>query len=116
MPFEQHRIPQGKILIAFSDKRLSIGTLHINPREELPKHNRPVLESLLQIKGSCVMKLFEEDGSITEVVINEGDSIDVMANKFHIHSNPTGEISVTLWKASGDITNIIEDIRKNGEM
>lgn len=116
MPFEQYKLPQGKIMIAFSDKTVSIGTLHINSKQELPKHNRPVLESLFQVKGSCVMKLFEENGSIKEITLKEGDSIDIPAKKFHIHSNPNGAVSVTLWKASGDITSIIEDIRKNGEM
>lgn len=62
------------------------------------------------------MKLFEENDSITNVKLKEGDSIDIPANKFHIHSNPSGSVSITLWKANGDITSIIEDIRKNGEM
>lgn len=116
MVFEQYKLAQGKIMIAFSDKTVSIGTLHINPGQELPKHNRPVLESLFQVKGSCIMKLFKEDGLITEVKLDEGDSIDIPPKTFHIHSNPTNDISVTLWNAYGDITKIIESIRKNSEM
>ena len=54
-----------------------------------------------------MMKLFEEDGSIKEVVLNEGESIDILPLKFHIHSNPFEDNSITFWKASGDITEII---------
>jgi oxalate decarboxylase/phosphoglucose isomerase-like protein (cupin superfamily) len=114
--FEKYRLPQGQITVAFSDKTLSVGTLHINPGQELPKHNRPVLESLFQLKGTCVMKLFENDGAVREVFLREGNSIDIPAQKFHVHSNPGKEASITLWKASGDITKIIDSIRKNSEM
>ena len=62
------------------------------------------------------MKLFEENGSSKEVVLKEGESIDIPPNKFQIHSNPSKEISITFWKASGDITKIIDSIRKNSEM
>lgn len=116
MAFEVCKIPQGKIMVAFSDKKLSVGTLHLGPRQELQKHNRPVLESLFQIKGTCIMRLFEEDGSTKSVVLKEGESIDISPKKFHIHSNPHDAESITFWKASGDITKIMEDIRKNSEM
>lgn len=114
--FEKYNLPQGQIMIAFSDKKLSVGTLQLNPNTELSKHNRPVPESLFQLKGTCVMKLFEDDGSTKDIVLNEGESLDISPKKFHIHSNPTKDISITLWKASGDITKIIGDIRKNSEM
>lgn len=103
-------------MIAFSDKTISVGTLHINPGQELPKHNRPVPESLFQLKGTCIMRLFEDDGSLKDFVLKEGESIDIPPNKFHIHSNHSKEVSITFWKASGDITKIIESIRKNAEM
>ncbi len=116
MNFEKYNLAQGNIMIAFSDKNLSVGTLEIKPNQELAKHNRPVLESLFQLKGKCMMKLFEENGSIKETVLNEGESIDIPPLKFHIHSNPFDENSITFWKASGDITEIIENIRKSSEM
>ncbi len=103
-------------MVAFSDKSLSVGTLKLNPNTELSKHNRPVLESLFQLKGTCAMKLFEEDGSTKDIVLNEGESLDILPKKFHVHSNPTKGISITFWKASGDITEIIDAIRKNSEM
>jgi len=116
MNFEKYNLTQGNIMIAFSDKNLSIGTLEINPQQELTKHNRPVLESLYQIKGKCVIKLFEDDGSEKEVILNEGESIDIPSLQFHIHSNPFDETSITFWKASGDITEIINKIRENNKM
>lgn len=111
-----YKIPQGKILIAFSDRNLSAGTLELNTQQKLPKHNRPVPESLFQIKGRCLMKTFEDDGSFKEVVLNEGDSIDIPPLKYHIHSNPYDDDSITFWKANGDITEIINKIRKDNKM
>ena len=113
MSFESYDLSQGKILIAFSDKNLSVGTLQLNPKQELVKHNRPALESLFQLKGSCVMKVFGENEEVKDVTLNEGDSLDIPPNQYHIHSNPYDDISITFWKASGDITEIIDDIRNN---
>jgi quercetin dioxygenase-like cupin family protein len=116
MNFEKYKLSQGNIMIAFSDKNLSIGVLEINPGQEMAKHNRPVLESLYQISGSCLMKIFSDDEKITEKILQVGDSLDIEPNKYHIHTNPFEEKSITLWKASGDITEIIENIRKNSEL
>lgn len=116
MNFESCKIPEGMILIAFSDKNLSVGTLEIDPRKELQKHNRPVLESLFQLKGRCLIKLFNDDGSVEEIILKEGDSIDISPKKYHIHSNPFDDTSLTFWKASGDITDIINNIRNSSKM
>ncbi len=111
MEFETYDILQGKIMIAFSDKTLSVGTLELKPKQELARHSRPVLESLFQIRGACAIKF--DDG---EVILKEGEAINIKSNRFHIHSNPFNEVSITFWKASGDITKIINSIRKNSEM
>jgi quercetin dioxygenase-like cupin family protein len=116
MNFEKYNLSQGSIMIAFSDKNLSIGILEINPNRELTKHNRPVLESLYQISGSCLMKIFSDNGEISEKILKVGDTLDIEPNKYHMHSNPFAEKSITLWKASGDITEIIENIRKSSEL
>ncbi|MFH1127301.1 MAG: hypothetical protein ABIG84_00845 [archaeon] len=116
MGFEVYNISEGKILIAHSDERVSIGTIEIYPRCELVKHNRPVVESLFQLNGICVMKIFDDDGSMNEVVLNEGDSIDIEVRKYHIHSNPYDSSSITFFKANGDIRDIIAKIRKNSKM
>ena len=116
MQFEKYNLDQGNIMIAFSDENLSVGTLEINPKQELDKHNRPVPESLYQLRGKCVMKIFEEDGSEKEVVLSEGESLDIPPLTQHIHTNPFDDISLTFWKASGDIRDIIESIRNNSKM
>jgi hypothetical protein len=116
MNFEKYKIPEGYIMIAFSDQNLSVGILEVDPEKELTKHNRPVLESLYQIESSCMMKLFGDDGVIEEVILKEGESLDIPPQKFHIHANPNNEKSITFWKASGDITEIINKIRENSEV
>ena len=46
MSFELYKIPEGKVGIAHSDDKFSIGYLELNPGKELAKHNRPVPEQL----------------------------------------------------------------------
>lgn len=110
---EIYQLPQGKITIVFSNEDLSIGLLKLNSNQELPKHNRPVKEELLQVSGSCVMKLFEDNDSVKVVALREGDSLEIPANQFHIHSNRTKSNSIILWKFEGSISGVIEDIRNN---
>ena len=110
---ETYELPQGKLTIAFSDGKLSIGLLELNPKQELPKHNRPVTEELLQIQGTCTMKLFEEDKQVDKIILEEGNKLTIPKNQFHIHSNPNNSVSVTLWKFEGGITEIISKIRKD---
>lgn len=110
---EIYKLPQGKIAISFYDKNLSIGLLELDPKQELSKHNRPVDEELVQIYGTSLIKLFDGDKLVKEVVLNENKRLLVPANQFHIHANPTGEKSITLWKFKGDIVDIIEKIRRN---
>jgi len=116
MTFEKCNIEQGNIMIAYSDKKLSVGTLTLNPKTQLAKHNRPVLESLHQIKGKCLMKLFDSEDKVEEIELKEGESLDIEIGKFHMHTNPFEEESITLWKASGDITDIIDTIRNSSKM
>lgn len=54
--------------------------------------------------------------SAKEIVLNEGESIDIPPLKHHVHSNPFDKISITFWKANGDITEIIDNIRKKSKM
>lgn len=116
MSFEVYKILQGKIMIAFSDKNLSVGILEVDAGKEFLKHNRPVRESLFQVKGTCMIKLFNEAGEVEEVILNEGDTLEIEPNRYHIHGNNTDENIITFWKANGDITEIINDIRQNKEM
>lgn len=100
-----------RFYIAHSDKKLSTGLLLLEPRTELQKHNRPALEQLTQIYGTCTMKLFDKN-KIKKIILKEGDELKVPPNQYHIHSNLTNKKSITMWKAEGDITAIIETIRK----
>ena len=111
---EVYEFPQGKIAIENSDKKSSKGYLLLNPKAELEKHNRPVDEHLIQIEGSSSIKLFKND-EITEITMKEGDALIIPTNKFHIHSNQGNKISITMWEFPGDITSIIQNIRKSNK-
>ncbi len=111
--FELYELAEGNIGISHSSREFSTGYMRIMPGKELAKHNRPVLEHLMQMKGSCEVKLFDGD-SFRVVKLNEADVLDIPPLQFHIHSNTNGsEDSFTLWKADGDITEIINNIRMN---
>lgn len=112
MMTEIYKLPQGKIIIEFCDKNLSTGSLELDPKQELPKHNRPVVEELTQIEGSCVMKLIEGDKT-ESITLEQGQKLKIPANQFHIHSNPSDKKSITEWKFQGNIVEIIEEIRSN---
>lgn len=111
MSFELYKIPQGKMTIVFSNKEVSVGTLELDPGQELSRHNRPVPESLFQLRGKSVIRF-----DLQEIRLEEGDSVDIEPERFHIHSNPFDETSVTLWKFEGDITEIINKIRESNRM
>lgn len=110
---ESYELPQGKITISFCDENLSVGLLELNPSQALSKHNRPVKEELVQIHGTCVMKLLDGNKLIKEVTLKTGEKLELPVNQFHIHSNPTDRKSITLWKFEGDIIEVIENIRKS---
>jgi len=62
------------------------------------------------------MKLFEDNGSVTDITLNEGNAIEIPAGRFHVHSIPMDSKSITFWKASGDIREIIDKIRESIKM
>jgi mannose-6-phosphate isomerase-like protein (cupin superfamily) len=112
---EVHKLPQGKIIFSSISKSLNTGVLCLDPHRELAKHNRPVAEQLVQITGTCTMKLFDGEVFIKEITLYENETLTIPANQFHIHSNPTEEISVTMWKFEGDISEVIKKIREENE-
>lgn len=86
----------------------------IPPHTELPKHNRPLaVENLVQVSGTCLMRLFDEDDAPTEHVLRIGDNLSIPKGQFHIHANPYNEPSVTLFKGVGDITAVVDILRQN---
>lgn len=103
---EVYKIPQGKLVVSYCDKNLSIGLLELNANQELSKHSRPVDEELFQVYGTSIVKLDKE------VTLNEGDTIKIAANEEHVHSNPSDKKSITLWKFEGDIVEIINKFRR----
>lgn len=113
--YEIYKLPQGKIVFSHTAKDLNTGVLCLDPHQELSKHNRPVTEQLLQLSGICVVKLFDDNELSTEVMLNENDALTIPAHQFHIHANPSGHISMTLWKFEGDVTNVMEGIRNNNQ-
>lgn len=116
MPFEVWKDPVTGTEFCFShsDESLTTGVMYLPPGAELPKHNRPkAFENLIQIYGKCKMVVFNEDGTSFEKILNPGDSIRMEKGQYHIHSNPFDEKSHTLFKAEGDITEIMDVLRKN---
>lgn len=112
---ETYKLPQGKITISECNKNMSVGSLELNPGQELTKHNRPVNEMLTQLSGTSVMKLFDGDMLIKEVKLKENNTLEIPANQYHIHSNPNKNPSITKWQFQGDIVEIIENIRNSFE-
>ena len=110
---EIYQLPQGKITIDFCDEKSSAGSLELNSNQSLEKHNRPVNEELIQIYGSCVMKLFDGNKPEKEVILNKGEKLIIPVNQYHIHSNSSDGKSITLWKFKGNIVDIINNIRNN---
>jgi len=109
---EKKNLPQGTIYIGHSSKKQSVGFLKLLPNQKLPEHNRPVEEQLKQIKGQCVMELYDEEKLFDKRTLNEGDEMKIPAKQYHVHSNLSSNESLTYWKFDGNITAVIESIRK----
>lgn len=89
----------------------------IAPHYELPKHNRPLaVENLVQISGTCVMKLFADEANFTEHVLQKGDHLVIPQGQYYIHANPYDVESATLFKAAGDITAVMDILRKEFDL
>ena len=115
-PFEAYEDPQTNVRLYFShsSSEFTTGVMVIPPGKELPKHNRPLaVENLVQISGKCLMKVFDENDQPTDCVLEVGAELIMPKGQFHIHSNPYQETSCTLFKAEGDITSIVENVRQN---
>ena len=110
---EAKRLPQGVIYLGPSTPAQSIGFLKLFPNKSLDRHNRPVDERLKQIKGKCVMRVFENDKMIKEVELKEGQELIISATQFHQHTNRFEKESLTYWQFNGNIIEIIENIRKS---
>ncbi len=115
MNFEVCKIEEGKIVIAHSDANISVGFLEINPNSEFKKHNRPCVETLYQIRGTAAMILFDDEDNLEEIVLQEDEEVEIPARKYHIHANRTSDPCIQMWKAKGDIREILDDIRNKSK-
>lgn len=109
-------IEQGAFYLGESTKEKSVGYLELKPNTSLTLHNRwGGIENLTQVKGSCVMVVFDKPEGTT-YKLDEGDKLRIEPEGvWHIHVNPFGEQSLTYWHFEGDIRKIIESIRKGAE-
>lgn len=115
-PFEIWQDPQTKVTFYFShsDENLTTGVMEIPAGAQLPKHNRPkAFENLVQVLGKCQMIVFDADDNRIEYTLNVGDGLRMEKGQYHIHSNPFDETSYTLFKAEGDITEVMKVLREN---
>ena len=105
---------ETRFCFSHSDENFTTGVMILQPKIELPKHNRPLaFENLLQISGRCEMRLLDEAGNLQAThTLNPGDSLRMEKGQWHIHANPFDEESATLFKAEGDITAIVEKLRE----
>ena len=102
-----------KFYFTHSTSEFTTGVMVIQPNKELSKHNRPfAVENLIQISSTCVMKLFIDEKNFEEKTMTPGTYIQIPRGQYHIHSNPSDQESVTLFRAEGDITKVMEVIRK----
>lgn len=105
---------QVRFCFSHSDKTFTTGVMIIQPGTELPKHNRPLAyENLLQLSGKCQMSLLNEAGDVEQkIVLQPSQTLHMEKAQWHIHANPFKEVSLTLFKAEGDITEIIKTLRE----
>lgn len=117
MPFETWQDPAtgAEFCFSHSDENFTTGVMYLPPGCELSKHNRPnAFENLKQIAGKCKMTVFdlEGDGSFDKV-LSPGDELRMEKGQYHIHANPFDEKSYTLFKAEGDITDIVKTLKES---
>ena len=99
---EKLSIKQGTFYFGESNERFSEGYIELNPHTSLEIHNRlGGIENLTQIKGSCVMIVFDVPHGNNHK-LSEGDKLRIEPEgTWHIHSNPFDKTSLTHWYFDG---------------
>ena len=114
--FEIWDDPSGIVRFCFShtDEHQTSGVMILAPHTELPQHNRPLaFENLLQVSGTCSMRLVEESGHLqTEYELKPGAGLRMEKGQWHIHANASDEPSVTMFKAEGNIEEVMAKLRQ----
>jgi hypothetical protein len=59
------------------------------------------------------MKTFNEQDEATVHYLEVGSTLSMPRGQYHIHANPYDQASYTLFKADGDITAIVDNVRQN---
>lgn len=104
---------KARFYFSHSDSQLTTGVMVLQPGAVLSKHNRPhAFENLTQVAGRCFMTLFDEKDVPAEIELRVGEGVRMDKGQWHIHANPYDEVSLTLFIADGDITEIMETLRK----
>lgn len=105
---------KARFYFSHSDSSFTTGVLVLEPGAALQKHNRPhAVENLTQITGKCFMTLFDTNDVATEIELTAGEGMRMDKGQWHIHANPYQEVSVTLFKAEGDILEIMQTLKSN---
>ena len=119
--FEVYETPDGlaKFSFSHSDQNFTTGVLTLSPGARLPVHNRPGgFENLTQIYGKSEILLFDEQNDsepVRTLELNVNDTLVMNRGRWHIHANPSDEISITLFKLGGDITEIMANLRASSK-
>lgn len=112
---EIYESPDGssRFYFSWSDDKLTTGVLVLQPGAALPKHQRPhAIENDVQVIGKCLMTIFDGKDNKKEVEILEGEGVRIPKGQWHIHGNPYDTVSVTLFKAEGDILEVMRLLRE----
>ena len=110
--FEIWEDPSGHARFYFSyiSPEFTTGTLVLKPDTELPRHHRELaFDNLVQVSGTCQLTLTNDAGDIeASYELRPGTAIRLPKGQWHIHANPYEEESVTLFKAEGDATEMVQ--------
>lgn len=105
---------KARFYFSHSDNGHTTGVLVLQPHAALPKHNRPhAVENLTQVGGTCLMSAFDEHDVSNDIELLVGEGVRMPKGQWHIHANPYNEVSVTLFKAEGDITDIVKTLKQS---
>ena len=117
-PFEVWKDVNTGVVFYFShsDAQLTTGVMMIPAGTSLPKHNRPyAYENLVQVSGKCLITVFDSSDKPTEHELDGATTLRMDKGQYHIHANPYEEPSYTLFKAEGDITEVMKVLRATFE-
>lgn len=104
---------KARFYFSHSDTGHTTGVLVLQPHAALPKHNRPhAVENLTQVSGTCLMNIFDEHDVPNDIELLVGEGVRMPKGQWHIHANPYDEVSVTIFKAEGDIADIVKILKQ----